>query len=288
VSGETLETIAREHPEWTPWLGVLAQVMRRIESPDANPIVEPGVPAPAAGEPMLAGALVRGTGALPALFQALLDAAEDSGAPAMAGLGCHRQSPGEAATVFRAAIDGDDALLATLAGRAGTAGDGYLAVAGLLPVPFLQACRRAWTTTMPVGWNRGYCPVCGAWPSLAQTCGIERQRYLRCGRCGSAWQMPRLACAYCNNDDHEQLVLLVAGEEGAGSEGRSIEACLRCRGYLKAFNALQPGAGEQVMLADLASIDLDIVATGRDYRRPPGLGHAPCIRMPEGAVEASA
>jgi len=295
-----LARIERAHPEWTPWLGVVDTLMQAIDRVDGHPGVERAAPPPAQGVPMLADARIDDAGRrLQPLFQALLDRAARGGAPSMAGLDRIRRTVDDAAGVFRAVIDDDVRALAAIAeqaGREGAAADGYLAVAALLPVPFLQACRRTWAASMPTGWTRGYCPVCGAWPSLSETCGIERQRYLRCGRCGAGWQMPRLACPYCDNDDHAQLLLLmVAGGTEAGDGGpgpgrgpgseRSIEACRRCRGYLKAFRTLQPGPGEQVMLVDLASIDLDIVATGREYRRPAGLGRAPQVRLGE-AVQA--
>src|SRR5438552_1345771 len=65
-------------------------------------------------------------------------------------------------------------------------------------VELLRACGRQLQTHIPSGWSRGYCPVCGAWPVLAELRGLERTRCLRCGRCGVDWQRPWLACVYCS------------------------------------------------------------------------------------------
>jgi hypothetical protein len=37
-------------------------------------------------------------------------------------------------------------------------------------------------------WDRGYCPVCGAWPDLVETAAEGRPAdRLRCGACGTTW-----------------------------------------------------------------------------------------------------
>jgi FdhE protein len=71
--------------------------------------------------------------------------------------------------------DLDPALLATL---------GHL-----LAVPLLRACgERAAPLLTGVGWDAGYCPVCAAWPALAELRGLERDHWLRCARCGAGWR----------------------------------------------------------------------------------------------------
>jgi formate dehydrogenase maturation protein FdhE len=51
-------------------------------------------------------------------------------------------------------------------------------------------------------------------------------------------------------------------------EARKVETCTRCRGYLKVVSTLRAWPGDEVCLADLATIDLDLVALERDYERP--------------------
>ena len=131
------------------------------------------------------------------------------------------------------------------------------------PLPLLHACRRRWG--VPRDWARSTCPICGAWPGFAELCGVERSRYLRCVRCGAAWRAHGLACVFCGTRDHAALGSLVAEE---GAPGWSIEVCNPCKGYLKVFTTLRPGPAEQVLLRDLASVELDIAAGLRGYRRP--------------------
>jgi formate dehydrogenase accessory protein FdhE len=145
------------------------------------------------------------------------------------------------------------------------------AVAALARMPYLHACRRRWVSEVPSGWSQGYCPVCGNWPVFAEICGVERARYLRCGGCGAAWRGHALSCGYCGEKDHEALGMLVPEQ---GAVGAAIEICKRCRGYLKVFTRLRTVSPEQVLLDDLASIELDLVAAERGYRRPQDPGHA--------------
>lgn len=285
-----LEEIESRHPEWRPWLGVVAHVLPEAARPvrdtrwrffrtvagdpmtdtawDALVPEPPAVAAP--GVPMLAAALLPPPARVLPLLNALIRSATDSAGIASAGLPVAACSEADARRVFEDAVNGDEPALAAIAAGSGVEVAAFGAVAALLPMPFLRACARRLAAARPVGWQQGYCPCCAAWPALAETCGIERSRYLRCGRCGSAWQMPLLTCVHCATDNHELLASLVPEGNSAGS---AIEVCNHCRGYLKTFTRLRPGPPEQVLLDDLASVELDIAATSRDYRRPPGLGY---------------
>jgi FdhE protein len=153
----------------------------------------------------------------------------------------------------------------------GVDADALQAVTLLVPIHFLQACNRRWAPATSESWREGYCPVCGAWPAFAEMRGIERRRYLRCGRCGGGWQVLGLSCSYCGMTDHAELIALVPEKSGAHAV---IEACKRCLGYVKTFTTLQGSPPAEVMVDDLASVDLDIAALEQGYRHPAGAGYA--------------
>jgi hypothetical protein len=47
-----------------------------------------------------------------------------------------------------------------------------------------------------VAWTRGYCPVCGAWPSFVL--GIDgNETTAVCGRCGTTWPVDATRCGFC-------------------------------------------------------------------------------------------
>lgn len=111
-------------------------------------------------------------------------------------------------------------------------------------------------------WERGYCPVCGSWPLLGELRGLEQVRFLRCGLCTTGWPLDRLVCPYCGNRDHRQLGYLhVEGEE---AQYRAAH-CDACRGYVKLVATLAALPGPQLLVADLATMHLDLAAAEQAY-----------------------
>jgi FdhE protein len=150
------------------------------------------------------------------------------------------------------------------------------AVAPLGAMPLLQACGRAVGSRVPADWRAGYCPVCGAWPTLAEARGLERTRRLRCGRCGGDWHAEWLRCAFCDTTDHTRLGALVPENV---KETRRVETCAVCHGYLKTLTTLTARTALEVALDDLATVALDVAALERGYARPTGPGHALGMRL---------
>jgi FdhE protein len=111
-------------------------------------------------------------------------------------------------------------------------------------------------------WGRGSCPTCGSWPLLAEYRGLEQLRILRCGLCAAEWEVPRLLCPFCGNRDHRQLGYFSA----EGEEGRYRAAtCDACRGYVKAVATLGPLDVPGLLVADLATLHLDLAAADRGF-----------------------
>jgi FdhE protein len=113
-----------------------------------------------------------------------------------------------------------------------------------------------------MSWERGFCPTCGSWPLLGEFRGLEQSRYLRCGLCASEWEIPRLWCPFCGNRNHEQLGFL-HGESEDGKYRASL--CDGCRGYVKMVSTLSALEPVQLLVADAATLHLDLAATERGY-----------------------
>lgn len=158
----------------------------------------------------------------------------------------------------------DEADLARLAEAGGVNADRGLALAGLSVTPLLHALRR--TTTIPEPWTHGFCPACGAWPVMAEYRGLERQRRLRCVRCGGDWAASWLSCVYCDERDHTRLGSIVPE---ARIETVKVEVCHTCRGYLKTVTTLGTLSFLELAMADLETVDLDLIAIERGFTRPP-------------------
>jgi FdhE protein len=142
--------------------------------------------------------------------------------------------------------------------------------------PLLQACARVHAERIPTNWPEGYCPVCGAWPVLAELVGIDRARHLRCGRCASDWRITWLTCPYCGEHDHARLGRLVPEES---SESRFLETCSTCGGYIKTLTTLLPSTPLELALKDLDSVELDVAALDHDFMRPAEPGHRLNVRL---------
>jgi FdhE protein len=285
VSHDRLRDLGREFPEWRPWLTLVEEVLR--ETRDSK--WEAFVPEPPASQestvPLLAGAkLVLEITAVGGWFERLIQTAYRSGAPKMSTLNGIQQKRLNTVDLFKFSLYQNSTWLKETAINLGVDADALQAVTLLAPIPFLQACSRRWAPSIAESWMEGYCPVCGAWPAFAEIRGIERRRYLRCGRCGGGWQAPCLSCSYCGTTDYEELLALVPEKSGLNAV---IETCKRCRGYIKTFTTLQGSPPAKVMVDDLASVDLDIAALEQGYRRPAGAGYSldiTIVHKPRGRI----
>jgi FdhE protein len=267
-----LQALKRQYPEWQPWLAVVQEVLREISNPQGDAFVPKLTEAQKSKVPLLAEtALALDMRSVFGLVDQLIRTACRSGTPKMASLEPALHAELDVIGLFRASLCQDGERLRQTAAGLGAEPEAFEAVTALLAVPFLQACNRRWASLKPVGWLEGYCPVCGAWPALAEVRGIERNRYFRCGRCGGEWQAHVLFCPYCGMNDHNELASLVPEQGGANSV---IEACKRCLGYVKTSTKLQGSSPAQVILDDLTSVSLDVAAFEQGYRRPPGAGYS--------------
>ena len=268
---DQLLRLRHSHPEWSPWLTVIEEVIcaandRRWEE---------AVPRRPRREDSKAPWLMRASITISEKLsrqwiELLFVTAAKAGTMELATLSRAGDLTAKATTSLHAALTHNTALLDAMARDCSIDTGAYRSLAQLLPVPLLHACRRIWSEGENENWIHSYCPLCGAWPALAEVRGIERSSYLRCGRCGEQWPAQALRCVFCGMDEHEQLLSLITDTTGAT---RSVEACKSCSGYLKTFAVLRPGDGPSVLLDDLASVDLDIAAIEQGFSRPDGLGH---------------
>lgn len=270
ATATALTGLKRKRPEWGSWLDVVGETLRDVETAVWDAAVPARPDAPQTTGPLLAGAtLAVDVRAARSLLRRLIRVASHDGTPQMATLRSVPNNDSEVLALFTASLCQNRHAIAEAATSCGADVGAFEAVIALLSVPFLQACNRAWGRSMCPSWLEGYCPLCGAWPAFAETRGIERSRFFRCGRCGGEWHARPLRCPYCRMDDHSALASLVPENAELNTV---IEGCRSCRGYVKTFTRLQGGPPSTVMLDDLASVHLDIAALEQGYIRPAGAG----------------
>lgn len=266
---ELLTALRIAHAEWRPLLALIEEAFWEIERPEWRDAV-PSSPSPCAGpEPLLSGTVI-GVPSSPIerWVRRVLVTAAGVGpeAPFVDAATARRIDP---RSLLQAAVAQDEEHLDGLARTMGDAHGVLAALAPLIAMPLLHACRRAWAVSGPATWPHGYCPTCGAWPTLAEIRGLDGGRHLRCRRCGADWVSEWLRCPFCGERDHAQLGSLVS----AGRVERDkIEVCDRCHGYIKTTTTFAPISPEQVVLQDLATVVLDVAAVERGYRPPRSRG----------------
>jgi FdhE protein len=183
----------------------------------------------------------------------------------LASLGGYQPSRTEALALLQAVVQQDRARIDALALSAGVDPAALGSLAELAALPPLHACRRLLEASAPAHWPHGYCPICASGPVLVEHRGLDRSRWARCGRCGGAWEVEWLRCLYCGERGHERLGSLVPED---GGDVLKVETCASCRGYLKSMATLLPIPPFELLLRDLETVELDLVALDRGYHRP--------------------
>ena len=133
----------------------------------------------------------------------------------------------------------------------------------LLLIPALSPLNTNWLPLRQgVRWKEGYCPTCGSWPLLGEFRRLEAVRFLRCGLCVAEWEFPTFACPFCGLVDHR-----FQGNFNVDGEDRRYRAatCEACHTYVKMVATKAPLSGPQLLVADLATMYLDVAAPERGY-----------------------
>ncbi len=262
----------RESPESEAWLGLLESALGESEDGAAWEAAVPAAPPTdrPVKAPILSGARFTVDGrATRRWVRELLQRAGgmNGGARRIEGL-----------ALLEAAVNQDDARVDALATAAGADPHAVRVVGQMAALPLLHACARSLARELAPTWWEGYCPLCGAWPVLAEYTGLERKRQLRCGRCATGWAVPLLRCVFCDETEHENLGYLTP--EG-GEQTRRVEVCNTCKGYVKGLTTVRPLAAGAILLDDLKTVPLDVAALERGYRRPERAGYALAARVAE-------
>ena len=269
-----LADLEQQRPEWRAWLGLLGEVERELDNAGwRTPIDDAevgGIAGASAEAPLLHERTLRvDAGRVQQLVRRLAATAASGNVTGAVSLRGYRPSPDDAMRLLVAAVRQDPAEIRTLAEAAEIDPGALTSIAHLAAFPLLQSCGRLLEDRIPRSWMRGYCPICAAWPTLAERRGLDRTRRLRCGRCGGEWQVQWLCCIYCGEREHEQLGSLVPEERG---ERLNVETCASCHGYVKSVATLQKIPAFELLLQDLETVELDLVALDRGYGRPEEAG----------------
>jgi len=156
------------------------------------------------------------------------------------------------------AFNPDEDVLNSLAEETGGDVEAILFFGRALATPFVAHAVSRLLTQQALGPSRpfGTCPWCGSPPGLARLVRGEDSRMLCCSLCGWQWPYSVLKCPACR-DEEGQDRLWQAREAPC-----FIQACGKCRTYLKTVDERELPDGEQAipLVWTTATVHLDLMA----------------------------
>lgn len=124
-------------------------------------------------------------------------------------------------------------------------------------------------------WKQGYCPVCGAMPSLSYLdralidenneflAGGGGKKYLHCSLCGSNWHFRRGACPACDKEGADVIEII---REEKGESGERVDWCTKCKSYCPGVDLRARGSRPDFDALALGMIHLDMVAAKKKLK----------------------
>ena len=113
-------------------------------------------------------------------------------------------------------------------------------------------------------WWRGYCPICGSKPVMAELIGRERKKFLICSCCGYEWRFMRTKCPYCENEERRAFKYFFAEKEGRAYR---VETCQKCKKYIKTVDTEELDEEVIPSVEDVGTLYLDVLAQKEGYTR---------------------
>ena len=106
-----------------------------------------------------------------------------------------------------------------------------------------------------IEWKKGYCPVCGAFPTIALIEEKITRRWLHCSRCSHDWLFSRAICPYCENEAQQGMDFFYV--ETRAQE--SAFTCDQCKRYLITLNRVSDLHDHDLDVSAISLVHMDII-----------------------------
>lgn len=124
-------------------------------------------------------------------------------------------------------------------------------------------------------WQQGYCPVCGAFPTIAwldkptldhknaYLAGGGGKKHLHCSQCGAGWKFLRGTCPSCGKETDGAMEML---REAGTARGERLDWCTRCNTYCPTVDLREREGVPNLDALALGMMHLDMVAARKKLR----------------------
>ena len=112
-----------------------------------------------------------------------------------------------------------------------------------------------------IEWEKGYCPICGDFPSIALIEEEGGKRFLHCSSCGYDWRYTRVICPYCGQEAQQ-------GMDYYYIEKKTQEAaftCENCKKYLVTLYRVGHLLARDLDVSAISLVHLDIIMQDKGY-----------------------
>lgn len=164
-------------------------------------------------------------------------------------------------TLFDAVLASDGETLSTLSETIGISTGHLIMFAFLSMSPVIETGAGQLTVYLKDrSHDKGYCPVCGNYPDLFFLDDTGK-RHLKCSFCSHCWEVGRMGCVICENNDPDTRQYFFSPEE---KEYR-VDVCEVCRKYIKGVDTRHLDRAFFPKLELVATMHLDIKAGEAGY-----------------------
>jgi FdhE protein len=124
--------------------------------------------------------------------------------------------------------------------------------------------KRAGEVTAALGefaWEKGYCPICGEFPSIALIEEEGGKRFLHCSSCGQDWRFTRVICPYCEKEGQTGMDYFYV--ENKTQESAFV--CDKCKKYLITLYRAGRLFARDMDISAISLVHLDMIMQDKGY-----------------------
>jgi len=110
-------------------------------------------------------------------------------------------------------------------------------------------------------WEKGYCPVCGEFPSIALIEEEGGKRFLHCSSCGRDWRFTRVVCPYCEKEAQQEMDYFY--NENKTQESAFV--CGQCNKYLVTLYRAGRLHARDMDISAISLVHLDMIMQEKGY-----------------------